>query len=124
MTTFARWLKQRRRELGLTQDELAALAGYSIASIRKIEAGQRTPSIEMADLLAVHLDVPKDRRAAFVVAARAGAYPTLTLDEAQPSEEQVNPPDASPLSIEASPKTPTSGLPLALTPLIGREEEV
>lgn len=38
-----------RKELGLTQKELAKNLGYSAISIRKIENGQRNPSIHMAN---------------------------------------------------------------------------
>lgn len=36
-------LKQRRLEAGLTQQELAVLAGLSASTIYRIEAGERRP---------------------------------------------------------------------------------
>ncbi len=41
---FATWLKQRRSEPGLTQDELAGQMGFSPAMLRKLESGDRRPS--------------------------------------------------------------------------------
>lgn len=61
--TFAQLVKQRRREFGYTQGELAALVGYSVASIRKLEEGQRPPSKQLAELLTRHLDLPQPERA-------------------------------------------------------------
>src|SRR5215204_2433833 len=59
---FGAWLRQRRREYGYTQEELADLAGCSPATIRKIEAGERRPSRQVADLLLEHLEVPPQER--------------------------------------------------------------
>ncbi|KPV51179.1 hypothetical protein SE17_22690 [Kouleothrix aurantiaca] len=39
--TFRTWLKRRRVERGLTQDELGELVAYAGQTIRKIESGQR-----------------------------------------------------------------------------------
>ena len=41
---FGGWLKQRRRESGVTQEELAESIGCSGTAIRKIEIGERHPS--------------------------------------------------------------------------------
>src|SRR6476660_5307585 len=61
---YGQLLKQRRIEFGYTQEELAALVGYSVASIRKLEGGQRTPSKQLAALLSHHLDLPALERTA------------------------------------------------------------
>lgn len=42
-------LIKQRIKYGLTQRELAEKLGYSTISIRKIENGQRNPSIKMAN---------------------------------------------------------------------------
>ena len=42
--SFGRWLQQRRKKLGLTQEQLGDLLNYSGAMIRKIEADERRPS--------------------------------------------------------------------------------
>jgi predicted ATPase/DNA-binding XRE family transcriptional regulator len=50
--TFGQWLKQRRKVLGLTQNELAQKAGCAEVTLRKIEAGDFLPSTPLAASLA------------------------------------------------------------------------
>lgn len=69
---FGVWLKRRRKSLGLTQKALAARADYSVAMLRKIEADDRRPSLELASRLAELLDVAVEERAAFLEFARGG----------------------------------------------------
>jgi predicted ATPase/DNA-binding XRE family transcriptional regulator len=96
---FARWLRERRKELDLTQERLAERAGLSPSAVRKLEGGQRKPSRQVAELLAEVLRIPREARAHFLQAARGGSE----IEEAQ--------------------ATP-SNLPSRLTALIGREVEV
>lgn len=99
MQEYGQLVKQRRIEFGYTQEELAALVGYSVASIRKLEGGQRTPSKQLAELLSRHLDLP--------------------------ALERTVRPAAADSSHESRPVAPASNLPAApLTALIGREHEV
>src|SRR3954469_8470184 len=70
-TPFGSWLKQRRKELGLTQQELAERVECSLVLIVKIESGARRPSGQIAPLLAAALGVPGDEQPAFVEFARA-----------------------------------------------------
>ena len=65
-TPFVTWLKQRRRELDLTQESLAELLNCSVVTISKIEMGQRRPSKQIAELLANVLHVPVDGREDFL----------------------------------------------------------
>jgi len=51
-TPFGIWLRQRRKALDLTQEQLAAAIDVSLPTIVKIEAGQRRPSRQVAELLA------------------------------------------------------------------------
>ena len=67
---FKQWLKERRRSLDLTQEELAERVGCAVETIKKIEAGVRRPSKQIAMRLAEALDLPPDRRADFVRQAR------------------------------------------------------
>jgi predicted ATPase/DNA-binding XRE family transcriptional regulator len=67
---FGQWLKRRRKHLGLTQEELARRVNYSVAAIRKVEAGKLQPALKMAQDLAQHLDIPPDDRAGFIEFAR------------------------------------------------------
>ena len=71
MVSFGLWVKQRRKELDLTQEELSLRVGCSLVLIQKIEAGQRRPSKQIAELLAQHLVVPVGDRPDFVRFARA-----------------------------------------------------
>jgi predicted ATPase/class 3 adenylate cyclase len=71
ITSFGTWLKQRRRTLGLTQDDLARRVGCAAATIRKLEADERRPSVQIAERLAEVLALPPHDRAAFLRSARA-----------------------------------------------------
>lgn len=68
--SFGSWLKQRRKEFGLTQPDLAQRIACSIDTIDKIESGKRRPSEHMAACLAQCLDISSNERQAFVEYAR------------------------------------------------------
>jgi predicted ATPase/DNA-binding XRE family transcriptional regulator len=70
-STFGPWLRQRRRHLDLTQADLAQRVGCSEITIRKIEADERMPSRQVAELLAACLEVPATERPAFIAFARS-----------------------------------------------------
>jgi predicted ATPase/DNA-binding XRE family transcriptional regulator len=70
---FGDWVRRRRRALDLTQAELGARVGASAAMIRKVEAGERRPSRELAELLAATLSVPAAEREDFLRVARGVA---------------------------------------------------
>src|SRR4051812_6857459 len=105
-TTFGDWLRQRRRQFDLTQADLARQVNCSEITIRKIEADERTPSRQIAELLADSLEVPAAERPAYIAFARgragAGAHGL--------------PPPA--------PSSLLSGLPAPLTRLLGRDQDV
>jgi predicted ATPase/transcriptional regulator with XRE-family HTH domain len=112
--SFGDWLKARRRALDLTQEELAQRAGCSIFALRKIEAGERRPSKQLAGLLAVALEVPEEEQAAFLRVAR-GELTLERLHSVLPIGRLVNLP------------TPPPGfpqLPVPPTPLLGRAGEL
>jgi len=57
-SSFAQWLKQRRKALGLTQKELAQQAGCAEITLRKIEAGDLHPSAPLvASMVALFASV-------------------------------------------------------------------
>lgn len=133
--TFGAWLKQRRRQLDLTQEELARKALCSASTIRKIEADDLAPSQELAQLLATALAIPATDQSAFITFARSVAF--LATPPAFATEAPVAP--AMPAT--ASPPAPATiplhsptvapavaphhyRLPAALTPFVGREWEV
>jgi len=70
-TSFGQWLKQLRRELDLTQDELARRVGCATATIQKIEADERLPSRQIAERLADCLELTSTARDTFLRMARA-----------------------------------------------------
>src|SRR5215468_46529 len=102
--SFGQWLKQRRKALDLTREELAQKIGCAANTIYKIEADERRPSQQIAALLAEHLNIPPDERAAFIQFARG------ETDEA-----------AVPWG---TPFHPPTNLPAPPTLLIGRDEDV
>lgn len=71
--TFGSWVRDRRRKLDLTQAELGRRASCSEATIRKIEADERRPSLQLAGLLARALSIPPNETQRFLQFAR-GAW--------------------------------------------------
>lgn len=105
--TFRVWLKRRRIERGLTQEDLGERIGYAAQTIRKIEGGQRRPSLQLALRLAQELELSPEEQAAWMNAARAIAEP----DEQAPAPQPLRTP------------MPSQGLPTYLTPFVGRAQE-
>src|SRR6476659_31421 len=112
--TFGSWLKQRRRESGVTQEELAERIGCSGTAIRKIELGERRPSGQIAQLLAEYLKIAADEREAFITFARSGTAHVSALSE--PGETSMRAPWRNVYLHQTN-------LPAVLTPLLGREQE-
>lgn len=110
--TFVRWLKLRRRGLGLTQAQLGQQVGYAGETIRKVEADELRPSRQMAEKLAAVLGIAPAERAQFVRFARDEtdseqvALQTKMAGASRPPMTQPSPP-----------------LPMPRDPLIGRERE-
>src|SRR3954464_10671689 len=71
LSSFGRWLQQRRQSLDLTQAELGQRVGVVADTIRKIEADARRPSKEVAERLAEALDPALQHSPPFLKAARA-----------------------------------------------------
>jgi transcriptional regulator with XRE-family HTH domain len=69
--SFGGWLKQRRKALDLTQDDLARQVGCSAWTIVKIESGARRPSRQVVERLLECLEVAPEERPAIVKWARA-----------------------------------------------------
>jgi predicted ATPase/transcriptional regulator with XRE-family HTH domain len=109
--SFGDWLRRSRRARDLTQGELADQVGCAIITIKKIETDQRRPSRQMAERLALCLEIPESQRPAFVQAA-LGERPTYTL-----------PMPENPVITHSAQRLP-GNLPQPLTPLIGRRAEV
>jgi transcriptional regulator with XRE-family HTH domain len=54
---FAANLRRRRKELGLSQEQLGARANIQMADISRYESGSRDPRVSTVARLAVALDV-------------------------------------------------------------------
>lgn len=87
MAEFAELIRKKRTEKGLTQLELARLAGVEGPYISQIEKGEKVPSIGVAGRLAVALELPRE------------AVINLALKEKAPDEAKV-------FFSEAGPKYP------------------
>ena len=112
--SFGNWIKQRRKALDLTQHELAKRVGCSDSLIFKIEADERRPSRQIAELLAETLGISADQRPLFLKIARQekSIIDLNAISSVFPSE----PASAS----EANP----GNLPIFPTSLVGREHEI
>lgn len=116
-TMFGDWVKHRRQALGLTQADLAHRVSCSKTMIKKIEAGERRPSVQLAGLLARSLRINSTDQPTFLHLAR----PELSQDYLATSPDILNSmQNGSP----PSPHSLSSHWPKPRTPLIGREQEV
>lgn len=117
--TFGAWLKQRRNELGINQGEFAKNISCSLATLQKIESGERRPSGQIAQLLADYLSIPTDEREAFTTFARtdhATGHAGLISAEILPGAAHMRAP-------WRNVHLHRTNLPAVLTSLIGREQE-
>ncbi|MEO8393544.1 MAG: LuxR C-terminal-related transcriptional regulator [Chloroflexota bacterium] len=94
--SFAQVLKQRRKALDLTQQELALQVGCALVTIQRLEQETLRPSRRMVQRLAAILVIPADEQERFIRLAR----------------------------INSIQETPGSLLPIPQTPLIGRDKDV
>ena len=69
--SFGQWLSRSRKSMGLTQRELAERVNCATITVRKIEAEQRRPSLQVIERLAHVLNVPNNEYGAFVHFARS-----------------------------------------------------
>jgi len=69
-SSFAQALKQRRKALDLTQQQLAQQVGCATVTIQRIEQGTLRPSRQVAERLAAILAIPAEEREPFVRLAR------------------------------------------------------
>ncbi len=93
--TFGQRVKERRRELGLTQDELARRVGCAPVTLRKIEYDDLRPSVQISERLAMALNIPLEERAAFVRLARAERAPEPPTPTPAPTLEEIGAEDLS-----------------------------
>ncbi|HXD11382.1 MAG TPA: helix-turn-helix domain-containing protein, partial [Anaerolineales bacterium] len=113
--SFGDWLKRRRRSLDLTQAQLGKELGCSAAAIRKIEAEERRPSIQIAERISQIFHIPSTEQSSFVRFARGDWKSAPSLgDEEAPWR----------ISTPALPQKTRSNLPGTFTSLIGRDTDI
>ena len=69
--SFGERVKHQRIGLGITQATLAQWVGCAVVTIKKIERGERRPSLQIAQLLADRLRIPDIDRQDFLRQARS-----------------------------------------------------
>src|SRR6476660_2814045 len=109
--SFGYWLRRSRKALDLTQAKLANQVGCSPETIRKLEAEERRPSAQIVERLAEIFNIPSNERKAFLSFARG--------DWISSSHEAIAEVPWRTLSSSAR-----SNLPLTVTSLIGRKDEI
>ncbi len=97
--SFGEIIKERRKELGLTQTELAGRAGCAPVTLRKIEYNALRPSTQLAEHLAVALQIPEAEHLAFVHLARREQDPS-PVPPLPPALEEIGREDLSGRSIK------------------------
>ena len=68
--SFGEWLRRQRKVFGFTQKQLAERLNCAAITLRKIEAEQRRPSIQIAVQLAQVLGIPAGEYGSFIQFAR------------------------------------------------------
>ncbi|HSB67365.1 MAG TPA: helix-turn-helix transcriptional regulator [Anaerolineales bacterium] len=64
--SFGQWLRRQRKSLGLTQKQLAERVNCATITVRKIEAEQRHPSVQIVKQLAQALNIPPKEHDGFL----------------------------------------------------------
>ena len=96
--SFGQIVKERRRALDLTQAELARRVACATITVRKIEADALRPSQQIAERLAMALNIPLEERARFVRLARLALHDTpkpTPLPTPPPAPEEIGDEDLS-----------------------------
>jgi predicted ATPase/transcriptional regulator with XRE-family HTH domain len=114
ITSFGYWIKRRRKALDITQEELTQQVGCSVSTIVKIEADERRPSRQMAELFARHLEIPSDQHDLFLKVARQDKR--IESLSSIPALEDLEP--------EVAFKRAQTKLPIFPTSFVGREHEI
>ncbi len=89
IVSFGEWVQARRNQLRYSRSELAWQIGCSPVTIKKIERDERRLSVQIAELLATHLQIPEAKRKDFIKRARGefvahfGLPTEMSLAEAQ-----------------------------------------
>ena len=107
------WIKRQRRAHDMTQEQLARLAGVATVTLRKIEADDRRPSLQLVQRLADIFRLDEDERERLLHVARADLAPDHLAVATQPIDTSS---DASPLH---TPPLPTGTVTFLFTDIEG-----
>jgi predicted ATPase/transcriptional regulator with XRE-family HTH domain len=121
---FGELLHEYRRAARLTQEELAARAGLSARTLRKLESGDsQAPRKDTILLLADALGLPPEQQARFVSSARQARVSRQSGGDSYATgvdaTEAASPASGGP----SATATARHNLPAHLTPLLGREHD-
>jgi predicted ATPase/DNA-binding XRE family transcriptional regulator len=105
--SFGEWLKRQRNAAGLTQQQLAHQIGCATITLRKLEADERRPSVQIAKQLADIFNIPEKEQKKFLEFARGDWA-------AQPAQRKQDSPW----------QAPRLKLPAPVSSLIGRKKEI
>jgi predicted ATPase/class 3 adenylate cyclase len=116
--SFGYWLRRRRRALDLTQEALAKRVGCAVVTISKFERDELRPSRQIAERLAICLEITSQEHAVFIKVARA----ELSVDRlplaTQPVNELVACPPAPGVDIPDSYHQTSAALPTGTVTLL------
>ncbi|GAC1544321.1 MAG: hypothetical protein NVS2B7_18570 [Herpetosiphon sp.] len=113
--SFGQWLKQRRKALDLTQEELAEQVGCAAETLRKIEGDLRRPSRDIAERIAAAVTTSPAERVTIVQVARG--LPASAILRTDLLTSNSDPAASRPVA------SGHAAIPIPLTPLIGRVQE-
>ncbi len=116
IVSFGEWVQARRNQLRYTRKGFAELVGCAPITIKKIERDERRPSIEIAELLATHLQIPDNKREDFIQRARGKYVARLSSPVEMSLAEAQTPADEK--------DAPSHNLPAQTTPFFGRKKEL
>jgi predicted ATPase/transcriptional regulator with XRE-family HTH domain len=116
ISSFGTWLKLQRKASDMTQAELARRLGCATVTLQKIELDERRPSKQLAERMAIVLNIPTAQHPAFVRAARGQLATDWFIAEADPDEMPI-------MAWTPSPRR-RHNLPAQSTSFIGRKREV
>ncbi|MEM8860032.1 MAG: tetratricopeptide repeat protein, partial [Chloroflexota bacterium] len=91
IVSFGEWVQTRRNLLHFSRNEFAHLVGCAPITIKKIEKDERKPSVEMAELIALHLRIPEEEKQKFVQRARGEYVPRFRAPTEIPLDDSSSP---------------------------------
>jgi predicted ATPase/DNA-binding XRE family transcriptional regulator len=108
--SFGEWLKRQRGAKGWTQRQLAQKLNCSFSALRKMEAEERHPSVQVVERLIEIFQIPQSEQKSFLQFAR-GDWQAFLSGETED------------LPWHGAQVTSRSNLPASITSFVGREKE-